>query len=264
MTTNPLDSIFAKLDELKKRFDAGAVSATEKSLARLARKKFTDAETLVRYHELLLFLRTYPSHHSIVTLTEKELSSFPQRVEALRAAEVDISAIETPEISGIAGTSVTDTFTYPIVQWLAGTHRGRVTFEWEWFEDESRLAASWPRFVPLLEEDALVEANVPYETWVRRASGDANGLAWLIERFASLARIEKRSEKEIAELFDAQKLYVRWTLPYRASRTGMRIPVRRIFFHSEPLIQRRDVDLRTELEKSPAPLEHLSLKQGEM
>jgi hypothetical protein len=264
VTIRTINSILDRLDDLKKRFDPDAFSATEKALTGLARQKFNDAETLVRYHELLLFLRAYPSHSLIVTLTEKQLTSFPRRLEALRAAEVDISPMEIPEISGIAGTSVTDTFTYPIVRWLVRRQRRRVGLEWDWFEDENRLAATWPRFMPLLEEDALVEANVPYQTWLRAANANpARGLTWLIERFASLSKSENKSEKEIAELYDSQKLYVRWTPPYRATRTGMRIPVGLIYFHRGPLIQRRDVSLQDELEKPPAPLLRLSVKQGE-
>jgi hypothetical protein len=261
VTNNKLHSTLDRLDDLKKRFEPGASSAIEKALVRLERQKFDDAETLVRYHELLLFLRAYPSHSGIVTITEKELASFPRRLEALRAAEVDLSTIETPEISGIAGSSVTDTFTYPIVSWLVRSRQNRVVLEWDWFEDENRLAATWPRFMPLLEEDAFVEANVPYKTWLRSAS-NLEDLVWLIEKFQGLAKSENKSEKEIAELFDSQKLYVRWTPSYRASRTGMRIPVRRIFFHREPLIQRREVELRKELDTPPAPLVRLSVKQG--
>jgi len=262
VTSRSLNSILHQLDELKKRFDPGAVSTTEKALARLERHKFNDAETLVRYHELLLFLRAYPSFSKVAAITEKELASFPRRVDALRAGEVDLATIETPEISGIAGSSVTDTFTYPIVRWLVRGRQNRVALEWDWFEDENRLAATWPRFFPLLEEEAFVEANVPYETWLRSAS-EGRDLIWLVERFAGLAKSENKSQKEIAELFDSQKLYVRWTPPYRATRTGMRIPVRRIFFHSEPLIQRRDVAFKKELETAPTPLVQLPPTQGE-
>lgn len=261
MTIRSLNSVLDQLDELKQQFDPAAISAIEKALTRLGRQSFKDAETLVRYHELLLFLRAYPSNSVIVTLTEKELASFPRRVEELRTAEVGLSTIETPEISGIAGSSVTDTFTYPIVRRLVRGQQNRVTLEWEWFEDENRLAATWPRLMPLLEEDALVEANVPYKTWLRSAS-NGKDLVWLVDRFSGLAKSENKSEKEIAELFDSQQLYVRWTPTYRASRTGMRIPVRRIFFHREPLIQRRDVALKKELETAPTPLVRLSLKQG--
>ena len=120
MTVRTPNSILDQLEELKKRFDPGVIPSIEKTLARLTRQKFNDAEALVRYHELLLFLRAYPQNSRIVNLVDKELASFSRRVEALQAFGVDRSTIETPEISGIAGSSVTDTFTLSDCS-LAGT-----------------------------------------------------------------------------------------------------------------------------------------------
>ncbi len=259
MTIQTLNSLLDKLDVLKRTFDSRSGQALEESLVRLAHQKFNDAETFVRYHELLLFLRAYPHNSRIVNLAEKELASFPRRVEALQASEVDLSTIETPEISGIAGTSVTDTFTYPIVRWLVRQQEGRVALDWDWFEDENRLAETWPRFMPLLEEDAAVEAHVPYRDWLRAAAGREKELPSLIKRFESLSR----GEKEKAELYDSQKLYVRWTPHYQSSRTGMRLAGSKIFYHRQPLIQRRDVSLIEELEKPSPPLQLLSAKDGE-
>ncbi len=259
MSIRATNSILDRLEELKKRFDPGATPAIEKTLARLTRQKFNDAEALVRYHELLLFLRAYPHNARIVNLVDKELASFPRRVETLKVSEVDLSTIETPEISGIAGSSVTDTFTYPIVRWLVRRQETRVALNWDWFEDENRLAETWPRFMPLLEEDAAVEANVPYREWLRAAMGGEKELPWLIRRFESLPK----NEKEQAELYDSQKLYVRWTPSYQASRTGMRLAGSKIFYHRKPLIQRRDVSLLEELEKPSPPLQLLSPSQGE-
>lgn len=259
MTTRKLTSILDGLDELRKRFDPGVIPAVEKALVRLTRQKFDDIETLVRYHELLLFIRAYPHSSRIAALADKALASFPQRVEALRASEGDLSPIETPEISGIAGTSVSDTFTYPIVRWLTRQQHGRVALDWDWFEDENRLADTWPRFIPLLEEDAAVEANVPYREWLSAAIGREKELPWLINRFESLAK----SEKEKAELYNSQKLYVRWNPLYESSRTGMRLAGSKIFYHRQPLIQRRDVSLSEELEKPSPPLQLLSPTDGE-
>jgi len=258
VTISSINSILDRLEELKTRFDSSVLPAIEKTLARLARQKFNDAETLVRYHELLLFLRAYPHNSRIVNLAEKDLASFPRHVEALQASEVDLSTIETPEISGIAGTSVTDTFTYPIVRWLVRQQEGRVALDWDWFEDENRVAETWPRFMPLLEEDAAVEANVPYRDWLRAAAGPEKDLPWLIRRFESLSK----GEKQKAELYDSQKLYVRWTPNYQASRTGMRLAGSKVFYHRQPLIQRRDVSLTAELEKPSPPLQLLSAKDG--
>ena len=66
-----------------------------------------------------------------------------------------------------------------------------------------------------------------------------NELAWLMQRFESLSL----TDKERAELYDSLKLYVRWTPSYKATRTGMKLPVREVFYHREPLIQRRDISL---------------------
>jgi hypothetical protein len=163
-----------------------------------------------------------------------------------------------PEVSGIAGTSVTDTFSYPIVRWLVYTQPRRVNLAWDWFEDENRLAQIWPRFMPLLEEDGAVEANVPYQAWLRLAKGAQQDLVWLIQQFEALPF----TDKQRTELFDAQKLYVEWTPPYRATRTGMRLATRKVFYHTAPLIQRREVSLQGELE-APAPqLKKLTRKQG--
>jgi hypothetical protein len=113
--------------------------------------------------------------------------------------------------------------------------------------------------MPLLEEDAFVEANVPYRDWLSAARKDRSELAWLIDCFDKLPK----PEKERAELYNSQQLYVRWTPAFSASRTGMRLPVQQFFFHRGPLIQRREVDLRKELAQPSPRLEQLSLKDGE-
>ena len=259
MTNRTLNSLLEKLNELKTQFDLQSSKAIEKTLSRLTRQKFADTETFVRYHELLLFLLAYPHSSHIVAKVEKELGAMSGRVEELRRAEVDLSAIEHPEVSGIAGTIVSDTFTYPIVSWLVRAQPRRVELDWEWFEDENRLAETWPRFMPLLEEDASVEANVPYQRWLRAAAGRERDLTWLIKRFDSLPL----SQKEKAELFDSQKLYVRWSPAFRSTRTGMRLPVKNVFYHRGPLIQRREVSLVQELQAPPPPLERLTARHGE-
>jgi hypothetical protein len=43
----------------------------------------------------------------------------------------------------------------------------------------------------------------------------------------------------------------------------MRLPVRKVFYHREPLIRRKDVSLQAELEKQSPQLQLLSQKQGE-
>ena len=258
MPRNSINQLLDQLDELKNSFGSSESRSVEQVLARIARQKINDAETLIRLHEILLFLCAYPQSAPVRQLAESLLKSFAKRVAALHEADADLSPLEAPEVSGIAATSVTDTFSYYIVRWLLSRHASQIKFDWDWFDDENRLAEAWPRFMPLLEEDAFVEANVPYQNWLQTASRRRQ-LPWLLQRFERL----RLPDKEKAELYNAQKLYVTWTPSFRESRTGMRLPVRNFFYHRERLIQRRDISLKQELENPSPTLKQLSPKQGE-
>ena len=258
---NSINRFLDQLDELKSRFGSRERDAIERILSRLSQRKIGDVETLTRFHEILLFLSAYPQSARARQRAQSQLQSFNKRVAALRAAEVDLTPLDHPEVSGIAGTAVVDTFTYHIVRWLLRRHPAQVKFAWDWFDDANRLAETWPRFMPLLDEDAFVEANVPYPQWLRAAKGRAKELPWFFQQFAALPK----SDREKAELYNSQNLFVSWTPGYSATRTGMRLPMRsrNIFYHREPLIQRRDVSLRDELNQPAPVLERVSPKQGE-
>jgi hypothetical protein len=248
-----------QLDQAKHNFGSRERKLIPTILKSLQSRRFADAESLIRYHEILLFLRAYPHNAHILRLVETELAAIAARVERLQATDADLTPLEHPEVSGIAGLEVSDTFSYFIVRWLVKRYPSRVSFNWDWFEDENRLAETWPRFMPLLEEDGFVEANVPYRAWLKSARGRHREVEWLLRRFDALPLIEN----EKAELYDSQKLYVTWSPTFRASRTGMRLPVRKIFYQSRPLMQRRDVAFAEELKKPAPSTKRLSRKQGD-
>lgn len=244
---------------MKTSFGSADAKKVQALLERLSRRKFRDPESLIRLHELLLFVRAYPHNAAVLRLSEELLRTFGDRVSQLQDQDVDISSLEHPEVSGIAGTSVIDTFSFYIVRWLVQRYPSQASIYWDWFENENGLAETWPRFMPLLEEDSLVEANVPYREWLAAARGRRSEVSWLVERFDQLAL----SDKEKAELYDSQQIYVQWTPAFRSTRTGMRVPTRKIFYHRGPLIQRRDINLETELKASPPLLLKLPLREGE-
>jgi hypothetical protein len=255
-----INRLLDRLDEAKQDFSGRGRTTLGQILRQLKRAEIDDAELLIRYHEALLFLRAYPQNAALLRLAESQLASFAERVARLREMDADLSVLEHPEVSGIAGTAVSDTFGYHIVRWLVHQQQGRVSLDEDWVEDESRLAGTLPRFIPLLDEDALVEANVPYRKWLWEAKGARRQeLEWLLERFEGL----KKSPRETAEIYDLLKLYVRWRPPYRATRTGMRLPTRDLFYHPDPLIRRKEVSLAETLHSSRLPLEKLSRSQGQ-
>ena len=248
-----------QLDELKTKFGPGEAKKLAALLRRLSQHKFRDTESLIRYHELLLFLRAYPDNATILRAAEKELNGFAKRAEWLSEQDIDISPLEHPEVSGIAGTPVTDTFSFYIVRWLMKHYPAQMSIYWDWFEDENSLGATWPRFIPLLTEDTFVEANIPYREWLKVVRGGRPELSWLIDRFNEMPA----SDATRAELYDSQKLYVQWTPSFRASRTGLRAPARKLFYHRGQLIQRRDINLNREVVQSPPAIRKLSPKDGE-
>src|SRR5258705_5313961 len=111
MASNSFNHLLDQLDELKSRFGTRERGEIERILSRLSQKKIGDVETLIRLHEILLFFSAYPRGARVRQMAESQLRSFSKRVTALRDAELDLSAFDDPEISGIPGTAVVDPFT---------------------------------------------------------------------------------------------------------------------------------------------------------
>jgi hypothetical protein len=219
-----------------------------------------DAESLIRFHDLLLFFRAFPPGPGVLRLADALLRTFETKVKAVLAAGADPGVFAPEEVTGIAGTVVEATFSYPMVCWLVDHHPRAISIQWDDYEREVQRAAVWPRFFPLMEEDSLTEANVPYLDWLKAARGRRDELPWLIERFKRLPL----SEKEKAGLYDSLEIMVRWDMSNsRASRTLARKPVRQFYFHRAPLLQRRQVSLAEELARPKLPLKVLPRQQAE-
>ncbi len=243
-------------------FEPGDSLRAQRLLAQLSRRRFTDAASLIRFHEILLFLRAYPHTPAIRRSSEELLASFQQRVTRLSESGVDISPFADPPVSGIAGTAFSAIWGYDIVRDLAARYPSRLEIDWEDYESEGQLVAILKSFLPLFEDGAYVVSPVPYQAWIRAAKRPREtDLAWLLRQFAQLSI----DERDKANLFDALKLWVHWKLGNSpATRTKMRVRVSRTFYHDAPLIQRSEVSLERELEDPLSlPLKKLSRADGE-
>jgi hypothetical protein len=259
--SDSLEKLLDQLEEAKRRFDEKGQAQILRLLERLSRSRFQDASQLVRFHEILLFIRAYPPNEAILKQTEALLGSFLERVESLRATDADMSPFDYPEVSGIAGTVVSAAFSYKIAQWFVQRFPGAVEIDWQAYKKQERLGLVLPRLLPLLDEDSLVEANVPYMDWFRAAKNStASDLAFLLRCFDDLTL----SEKAKAELYDSLELPIFWQLENsRLSRTRMRVAAPKIFYHKAPLLGRREVSLARELASPPLRLKTLSAREGE-
>jgi hypothetical protein len=227
-----------------------------------------DAASLIRFHDLLLFFRAFPPGPGVLRLAEKLLKRFEPRVKAVLAAGGDADDFAPEEVVGIAGTVVEATFSYPMVCWLVQRHAQSISIQWEDYERETQRAVIWPRFFPLMEEDSLTEANVPYLDWLKAARGRHDELPWLVRQFQRLPGFPKETaEKERAALYDSLEIMVSWDMSgangSSASRTLSRKPVKDFYFHREPLIQRRQVSLAEEFAKPRLQIKVLSSREAE-
>jgi len=251
------ERLLARLEEARRR-RPGARENSE-LLRRAGRTVFHGAEELVRLHDAVLFLRAYPHSHEVLRLCEAILSVFARRVERLARSGGDLSAFDHPEVSGIAGTDITTDYSFDVVRWLTRRFGRRVSADWGAHDATDRLRALWPRFLPLLEEEALEDANVRYLDYLRtaRSSGE-DDLSWLLDRIERLPL----PENEKAERYEAQGISVRWEVgDSRHTRTRMRRRCTRPFLHDRPLL-RHGVSIAAELASPPLSLERLSRREG--
>jgi hypothetical protein len=244
------------------RTQIGAINEQEivRAINAAGRAKFgKDAQSLIRFHDLLLFFRAFPAGPSVRRLSEKLLRTFEPRVKAVLAAGGDADDFAPEEVVGIAGTVVEATFSYAMVCWLVEHHPKEISIQWKDYERDTQRGLIWPRFFPLLEEDSLIEAYVPYLDWLAAARGREDELPWLVRQFQRLPL----SEKEKGALYDSLEIMVRWNMSgSRASRTLGRKPVNDFYFHRESLIQRRQVSLPEELVKPKLLVKVLPLEQA--
>lgn len=259
MHSGDIDGLLAAL-ELARRQPPEPTILLE-LLTALDRAKILDIDRLARFHDALLFFCAYPASARIQKRAEAILKRFGSRMTTL-GRRGDFNPLLNPEISGIAGTSVKVVFSYELVRWLAGRFPGEVAIDWEEEIDPERLAAVLPLLIPFLEEEASVDANVDYLTWLRASGADKKdgGLAWLLMRFAQLPL----APRERAALYDSLGLWIHWKIASSsASRTLMRRTPRTIFYQQTAPLGRREVSIAGELASSRIPITRLARQEGE-
>lgn len=259
MTPSARSRLLEQLEAAKRRVGEIAPSRLQKLLTRLGRERYPDAASLARFHEVLIFLRAFPPNPAVLKTVERLLKAFAQRIAALQKQSADLSILDEEEFSGIAGTSLCAVFQYDQVLWMLEHFPGRVEIDWDGYDKDGQLGITLPRFIPLLEEDSLVEPDVPYQRWLGLASRGRD-LAWLI---AACKRLPV-SVEEKNEIFNSLELPIKLTLGNSpASRTLARGPTRHIHFQTQPLTQRKDVSLIREISRPPLKLKKLSRREGE-
>ena len=256
-----LASRLPELESCRLRYGRGCAAPVEKLLVSMRSAEFGDAESLVRFHDALLFLRAFPQSRKVVQLTENLLAGIAKQVARLHDSGVEMDMLDSEQFSGIAGTVISDNFTYEVALWLAARYPEQLSVEWDFDEQERQMAVSLPPFLPLLADDSLVEADTPYLDWMGSAAGNADRiLPWLLQRLddAPMTMLQKTA------WYDALRINVSWSLSDSpASRTHARRKPPEMYFHREPLIRRNQVSLEAEISSPPLSTRKLPRRDGE-
>jgi hypothetical protein len=251
MPTPPLNRLkmLDRLEAWKTCYGAREPNSLERLLAAAVRRRWRDAASLIRLHETALFLRAWPPGPEVARLADAILFSFAGRIAEL--PEDELAAFAEPEVSGIAGTSLSAVFSYEVARSLAHRHPRNVEIAWDRYDDADRLGPLLAQLLPLMAEEWPVEAHVNYREWIAAARGrGTTDLAWLLARTG-------------AERFDALGAPVTWEIgDARTSRSRLRLPRLKLFCHAEPLLRRSDISLAGELESPPLAVKRVARSEA--
>jgi hypothetical protein len=249
------------LEQSRYSYGRGCSTQVEKLLSTFQNTRFHDAKSLVRFHDLLLFLRAFPQSANVAKLTDVLLGGIGQQVAQLRERGADLECFDDEEFSGVANTRIRDTFTYEVASWLLRQYPQQVSVDCNIEVQGRQMGVSLPSLLPLPADDCLVEADTPYLEWLASAAGGTDHiLPWLLQRVEGLSL----SVLQKTAFYDALRIGLSWELAGSpASRTSARRSPPHMYYHREPLIRRKQVSLADELSSAALPVRHLSRHDGE-
>jgi hypothetical protein len=205
-------------------------------------------------------VRAFPQSVSLVPQVETLLRSFHERVERIRDLGADMSVFDDFDTSGIAGTTMQDSVNFEVARWLVRQMPESIEIAWDDYDEERAWGSTWPRFIPLLREDADVEANIPWRQWLDAVRGSRQDIEWLIRHFEQVEiAAPGEADRVRGELYDSLRIPLRWRLQdLKLSRTRNWTRPRRFYIHDAPLIARKEVSLAAELSRPPVRLKRPS------
>ena len=222
-------------------------------LTQLSKVQFSDPHQLIRFHECLLFHPFFLTGARSILASRICSTLFTGVWKRFTPTALTFPSSMTSILPALPAPPCRTRFRSTLSNGCRGRFPRNVDIAWDdyWddYQAERARGSIWPRFIPLLEEDADVEANIPWQRWLEAARGRENPLPWLIRRFERLAL----PARQRAELYDSLHLPIRWCLEnLKLSRTRNFARPRHFYFHDAPLIQRSEVSLARELAR-PAP-----------
>ncbi len=172
----------AQLEKLRNRHDEQSKNEKLLLLTSLQNRRFTGAEQIERFHDLLCFFRAYPDNAEILSRVDQCLDTFSSRSDLHRYRNELAS-------SGIAGTPIDYRFFYPMAVWLTKHWGEYLHIDWPEIDDPEKLMAIIPLLTSYGESAQFDDFEFSAREWLQRLKGqDETDAGFLIKRINTLYR----------------------------------------------------------------------------
>ncbi|MBL7766534.1 MAG: hypothetical protein JNJ58_10595 [Chitinophagaceae bacterium] len=221
-----------QLEAILNRCDSESVRIQCDVLKKLSALPWSDADTLIRYHEMLMFLAAHPHDHQVLKLAEKEFVRIRQYFFEQRKKS-------NPKYNdcGLPYTTMITRFSHELLMWLETRQKGACRMSLDSFESDGVELNTLLRFtLPALERDETTAGLSNIDLLDALHISPKNRLTFLLSQFAQLDALPLIKDY----LFESLKLFVAIDLTQASfSRSYNRLPIKAHFFH-EDILKRFD------------------------
>ena len=250
-----ISAALQRLEKLRGSFGYNASAEKKRQLESLRTSTISRPSELLKYHDLLGFFRGYPDNAGLLTLVERELRNFRNRVDSLRNKQ-------NLDSTGIVGTITRYSYSFEMAQLLQKWHSKAMAIDWDESPSnlEDNLLELLPHLVSWHEHDGLEnDDDFDIHQWLKMAGGRGQS-----DLYTLISRIQSSELPYLSQrlLYDAIELSVTWEMASsEATRTLKRLPCRKVFFQKDNFVG-RSRDLRARLEEPAPAFRRLSVGAG--
>lgn len=230
---NNVSSLLENLTSIRTWYGKAVEQKRIRLLRRLARENVFTAHTLQQYHELLLFLLTYPSNKSTLKFVDCELFRLRQITKDLiRSKEANKSLTN----SGIVNTYVETALSIDALQWVTNNFPHTVDFAWDNDSAGEEVDEFLYSVLLHIERDSVLAEELSSREWFKLIVGRKypSSLAWFLDHITHLPVAGELRD----QVFSSLDIHIRWHLkPSAPSRSTIRFPQRPLFFQNAELLK---------------------------
>jgi hypothetical protein len=245
--------LLRRLERLRDTFGGDVADRRLELFRELDRRRLKSASAVSRLHEALCLARAYPDSQEVLAQVEQMLAGFASRGD-LKRSRGEL------EDSGIAGTAINYAFYWFTAEWLARQWPGRLSIDWEAFENAERLPELLHLLLPYTETLAVDELDYEPAEWIEQLKGsDESDASFLIRRFAALKSDTFGQEESFEALDVPLHIAPGEDSPSRTHAKYPRVPV---WYQTVPIRSGRP-NLRREMLRPPLAVRPLSPRHGQ-